>query len=92
MLCELFESSQNSVLFCGPSNVLILLLDYVLLAVLLNFVFVVLDQENFANHLNFPYYLSGLFNIRLGGRSACFVLFIVGFCSPLFTIYSYDAS
>ena len=73
MLCELFERSQNSVLFRGLSNVLILLFYCVLLAVLLNFVSV-LDQENFANHLNFPYYLSGIFNIRLGGGSARFVL------------------
>ena len=92
MLCERFERSQNLVLFRGPSNVFILLIYCVLLSVLLNFVFVILYRENFANHLNYPNYLSAIFNILLGGGPTRFVLFIGGFCSPLFTIYMYDAS
>ena len=66
--------------------------SYVLLSVLLNFVFVILYRENFANRLNYPYYSSAMFNILLGGGLTPFVPFIGGFCSPLFTIYTYDAS
>ena len=47
VLCECFEYSQNLVLFCDPSNVLILLFHSVLLSVLLNFVLVILYRENF---------------------------------------------
>ena len=93
-MCERFgfERSQNIVFFRGPSNVIILIFHYVLLSVLLNLVFVILYRENFANRLNYPYYSSAMFNILLGGGLTPFVLFIGGFCSPLFTIYMYDAS
>ena len=56
-MCERFgfERSRNIVFFRGPSNVIILIFHYVLLSVLLNFVFVILYRENFANRLNYPY-------------------------------------
>ena len=91
-MCERFERSLSIVFFRGRSNIIILLFHYVLLSVSLNFVFVILYRENFGNRLNYPDYLSAIFNILLGGGSTPFVLFIGGFCSPLFTIYTYDAS
>ena len=91
-MCERFERSRNIAFFRGPSNIIILIFHYVLLSVLLNFVSVILSRENFANRLNYPYYLFAIFNILLGGGSTPFVLFVRGFCSPLVTIYTYDAS
>ena len=67
----------------SPSNIIILLFHHVLLSVLLNFVFVILYRETFANRLNYPY-LSAIFNILLGCGSTPFVLSIGGFCRPLF--------
>ena len=85
-------NAHETVFFRGPSDIIILLFQFVLLSVVLNFVFVILYRENFANRLNCPYYLCAIFNILLGGGLTPFVLFIGGFCSPLFTIYTYDAS
>ena len=55
-------NAHETVFFCGPSDIIILLFQFVLLSVVLNFVFV-LYRENFANRLNCEYYLCAIFNI-----------------------------
>ena len=92
VLCERFERSQNLVIFRSPSNVLTLLSHCALLSVLLNFVSVILYRENLANPLNYSYKLSAIFNILLGRWLAPLVLFLASLCSPLCTIYTYNAS